>query len=163
MPVQENLVNLLILAVMFIGLLGLMIPIFPGLLIIWLAALGYGLMTGFTTAGWILFIIITLLFAAGSLLDNLVMGQQAHKHGASLISIIVAMVFGILGNLVFPVIGGLIGALLALFLLEWIRRKNWREALTATRGWAIGCGWAVATRFFCGVLMIGFWLIWAFV
>lgn len=155
--------NLIILGIMLFGLVGLLIPIFPGLLIIWLAALGYGLMTGFTTPGWLFFAMITIFYAAGSVLDNYVMGRQAYKEGASLLSILIAMVFGILGNLVFPVIGGFIGALLSLFLVEWIRRKNWRKALTATRGWAVGCGWAVVIRFLFGVFMIGFWIIWVLV
>jgi uncharacterized protein YqgC (DUF456 family) len=158
-----NLTNLIVLGIMLVGLTGLVIPIFPGLLVIWLAALGYGLIAGFATPGWIFFAIITIFFATGSVLDNVVMGRQAYKDGASLVSILSAMVFGILGNLVFPVIGGFIGALLALFLVEWIRRKNWREAMTATRGWAVGCGWAVAVRFLFGVMMIGLWMIWAIV
>jgi uncharacterized protein YqgC (DUF456 family) len=159
----SNITNLIVLGIMFVGLAGLVIPIFPGLLVIWLAALGYGLIDGFATPGWIFFAIITIFYVAGSVLDNVVMGRQAYKDGASLLSIIIAMIFGILGNLVFPVIGGFIGALLALFLVEWIRRKNWREAMTATRGWAVGCGWAVVVRFLFGVLMIGLWMIWAFV
>lgn len=159
----SNITNLIVLGIMFVGLAGLVIPIFPGLLVIWLAALGYGLIANFATPGWIFFAIITIFYVAGSVLDNVVMGRQAYKDGASLLSIIIAMIFGILGNLVFPVIGGFIGALLALFLVEWIRRKNWREAMTATRGWAVGCGWAVAVRFLFGVLMIGLWMLWAFV
>jgi len=155
-----SLTNLLVLGTMTIGLIGLVIPIFPGLLVIWLAAVGYGFITGFATPGWIFFAIITIFFAAGSVLDNVVMGRQAYKDGASLVSIILAMVFGVLGNLIVPVIGGFIGALLVLFLVEWFRRKNWREAITATRGWAVGCGWAVMVRFLFGLLMIGLWMIW---
>jgi len=158
-----SLTNLIFLAIMSVGLIGLIIPIFPGLLVIWLAALGYGLLAGFATPGWIFFAIITIFFAAGSVLDNVVMGRQAYKDGASLVSILIAMIFGILGNLVVPVIGGFVGALLALFLVEWIRRKNWREAATATRGWAVGCGWAVLVRFLFGLLMIGIWMIWVLV
>lgn len=155
--------NLIILGIMAIGLTGLIIPIFPGLLVIWLAALGYGLIAGFALPGWIFFTIITIFFAAGSILDNVVMGRQAYKDGASLVSILIAMVFGILGNLLLPVLGGFIGAIFALFLVEWIRRKNWREAMTATRGWAVGCGWAVVTRFVFGLLMIVVWMIWVLV
>jgi hypothetical protein len=148
---------------MLFGLIGLIIPIFPGLLVIWLAELGYGVLNGFDTAGWIFFGLSTIFFAAGSVLDNVVMGRQAYKDGASIISILVAMFFGVLGNLVTPVIGGFIGAILALFIMEWIRRKNWRAAMTATRGWAVGCGWAVITRFIFGLLMIGMWIIWVLV
>ena len=160
MQYLDSIYNFLILLVMATGLLGLILPIFPGLVVIWLGALGYGLYAGFQTTGWILFAIITIFMIVGSIIDNIVMGQQAHESGASWLSIVFALVFGILGNLIFPVIGGFIGALLALFVVEWIRRKNWHQAISATKGWAIGCGWAVMMRFLIGLIMIGLWLIW---
>ena len=70
--------------IMFFGLVGLIVPIFPGLVIIWLAALVYILVTinAVTTGGWILFAIITLLAVGGSLVDNVLMGAKALEHGA---------------------------------------------------------------------------------
>jgi len=62
-----------------------------------------------------------------------------------------------------PVIGGLLGALLALFLVEWLRHRNWRTAFTSTRGWAEGWGWAFMIRFLMGLLMIGLSIIWMLV
>jgi uncharacterized protein len=154
-------VEVLTLTFMLFGLFGLLIPVLPGLVIIWVAALGYGIASGFGTLGWIMFIIMTLLMIAGSLIDNVLMGTQARQSGASWVSIAAALVFGIAGNFVLPVIGGLIAALLALFIAEWIRRKNWRESLKSVRGMAWGCGWAFVIRFMMGVIMIGLWLVWA--
>src|SRR3990172_6492428 len=68
---------------MLIGLVGLVIPIFPGILVIWLAALGYGVVTGFTTLGTILFVLITLLMLFGVTIDNILMGAGARQGGAS--------------------------------------------------------------------------------
>ena len=159
----EYVANVILLGIMTVGLLGLLIPIIPGLVIIWLASLAYGLGVGFQAPGWIFFAIITVIMIVGSVVDNLVMGQQAHKTGASWISVLLAMLFGVIGTFILPIIGGFIGALLALFLAEWIRRKNWREAMTATTGWAVGCGWAIVIRFLMGLLMIGIWVIWVLV
>lgn len=163
MDIPENIANMIILGIMTVGLLGLVIPIIPGLVIIWLASLAYGLGVGFQTPGWIFFTILTIIMAVGSLVDNLVMGQQAHKTGASWLSVLLAMLVGVIGTFILPIIGGFIGALSALFLSEWIRRKNWREAMTATTGWAVGCGWAIVIRFALGLLMIGIWIIWVLV
>jgi len=154
-------IEVLTLTFMLFGLFGLIIPIMPGLVIIWVAALGYGIAAGFGTLGWIMFAIITLLMIAGSFIDNVLMGTQARQSGASWVSITAALVFGLAGNFVLPVIGGLIAALLALFIAEWIRRKNWRESLKSVGGMAWGCGWAFMIRFIMGVVMIGLWLIWA--
>ncbi len=154
-------IEVLTLTFMLFGLFGLIVPLIPGLVIIWLAALGYGLVAGFSTLGWWMFAIITLLMLIGSFVDNLLMGTQARQSGASWVSIGAALVFGIAGNFVLPVIGGLIAALLALFTAEWIHRRNWREALKSVRSMAWGCGWAVVIRFIMGVTMIGLWMIWA--
>ena len=154
-------IEVLTLTFMLFGLFGLVIPVVPGLVIIWVAALGYGIAAGFGTLGWIMFAIISLLMVAGSVIDNVLMGTQARQSGASWVSIAAALVFGIAGNFVLPVIGGLSAALLALFVAEWIRRKNWRESLKSVRGMAWGCGWAFVIRFIMGVVMIGLWMIWA--
>jgi len=159
----DYIANIIILGIMTVGLLGLLIPIIPGLVIIWLASLAYGIGVGFQTPGWIFFFIITIIMLVGSVIDNLVMGQQAHKTGASWISVLLAMLFGVIGTFILPIIGGFIGALTALFIAEWFRRKNWREAMTATTGWAVGCGWAIVIRFILGLLMIGIWIIWVLV
>lgn len=153
----------LTLTVMLIGLLGLVVPIMPGLVIIWVAALGYGLFAGFGTLGWVMFALITVLMIVGSVVDNILMGAKAHESGAPWWVVLVALAAGILGNFALPIIGGLVAALLALFLVEYIRRKDAKEALKSMKGMLIGCGWAFVIRFIMGLFMIGFWLIWAFV
>jgi len=154
-------IEVISLAFMLIGLLGLIVPIFPGLVVIWLSCLGYGIATGFDTLGWVMFIIITILMIVGSIIDNILMGTKAHKNGASWLSVIAALVFGIAGTFVLPVVGSIIAALLALFIAEWIRRKNHRDAWKAALGMMVGYGMAFAIRFVMGLVMIGLWMIWA--
>ena len=141
----------------------LMIPILPGLVIIWVSALGYGIAVGFGMLGWVMTALITVLMLAGSILDNVLMGAQAHKEGAPWWVVLIAMAAAIIGSFVIPIpiIGGILAALLVLFLLEWMRLKNARKALASMRGMLVGCGWAIVFRFIIGLVMIGFWLIWA--
>ncbi len=147
------------LTAMLVGLL--VIPFLPGLVIIWVAALGYGMAAGFGILGWVMFAIMTVLMLAGSILDNLLMGTSAHKEGAPWWVILIAMAAAIAGNFALPVVGGILAALLVLFLIEWLRRKDWRKALTSMKGMLVGCGWAFVFRFIIGMIMIGLWLIWA--
>jgi hypothetical protein len=146
---------------MAVGLL--MIPILPGLVIIWVSALGYGIAVGFGMLGWVMTALITVLMLAGSILDNVLMGAQAHKEGAPWWVVLIAMAAAIIGSFVIPIpiIGGILAALLVLFLLEWMRLKNARKALASMRGMLVGCGWAIVFRFIMGLVMIGLWLIWA--
>ncbi len=167
MPPVSNLfyLDLLIksvaLTAMLVGLL--ILPILPGLVLIWAAALGYGLASGFGTLGWVMFGIITLLMLGGNLIDNLLMGMQAHKGGAPWWSVLLALLAAIIGSFLIPIpiLGGILAALLTLFAIEWIRRKDWRMALSAIKGMLIGWGWALLIRFIIGLIMIGLWLVWA--
>jgi len=155
------LIKSIALTVMLAGLL--VLPLLPGLVIIWAAALGYGLAAGFGTLGWIMFAILTVLMIAGSLVDNVLMSRSAHKEGAPWWATLVALLAAILGSFVIPIpiIGGILAALATLFGIEWIRRRDWRKALAALKGMAIGWGWAFVIRFIIGLIMIGLWLIWA--
>lgn len=149
------------LVMMIMGML--VIPILPGLVIIWVTALGYGIAAGFGMLGWIMFALITVLMVAGSILDNVLMGAQAHKEGAPWWVVLIALASAIVGTFVIPIpiIGGILAALLVLFLIEWLRLKNARKALASMRGMLIGCGWAAVFRVIIGLVMIGLWLIWA--
>lgn len=152
----------LTLFVMLVGLVGLVIPVFPGVLVIWLAALGYGVVTGFDTLGIVIFIILTVLMIIGVTVDNVLMGAGARRGGAAWSSVIVGMLAGILGTLLVPPIGGLVAAPGAVLLMEYLRGRDWDRAWQATRGLALGWGLSFFARFGIGVLMIGAWLIWAF-
>jgi uncharacterized protein YqgC (DUF456 family) len=127
-------IPLILLTVMLFGLFSLvLLPILPGLVIIWAAALVFGWVNGFaTTAGIILFGIITVLMIAGSLVDNLLMGASARKTSASLTSVTIALVAGMIGSIFLPLFGGILLSLAALFALEVYRRRNWREAFEST-------------------------------
>jgi hypothetical protein len=100
---------------------------------------------------------------AGSVVDNVLMGRSAHKEGAPWWAILLAMFAAILGTFLIPIpiIGGILAALGTLFVIECIRRKDWRKALASLKGMAIGWGWAFVIRFIIGIFMIGLWLIWA--
>ena len=153
---------ILMILVMIVSLIGLVVPIFPGTIIIWIVGLIYGLINGFGTGGWIIFIILTILMIISTLVDNVLMGAKARENGASWLSIGLALGTAIVGTMIFPPIGGLIGAPLALFLSEYNRVRDRAKALATVKALALGWGWAFVARFGIGVLMIGLWAVWAF-
>jgi uncharacterized protein YqgC (DUF456 family) len=146
-----------------VGLFGLLVPVFPGLVVMWLAALGYGVASGFDTAAWIIFIIMTLLMLAGTLVDNVFMGAGARKGGASWQTIGMALVAGVVGTIIFPPIGGIIAAPLAVLLLEYSRQREWAKAWQALRGLAAGWGLSVVVRFIIGAVMMFLWWLWVWI
>lgn len=153
--------EILTLIVMLVGLFGLVIPIFPGGVVIWLAALGYGLLNGFGTAGTVIFIFITLLMLTSALADNVLMGANARRKGASWWSILIALAAGAVATILAPPFGGLVAAPLALYVAEYLRRRDAGQAMDVTRGMLLGCGWAFFVRFGLGLTKIGLWALWA--
>ena len=145
---------------MAVGLISLLFYVIPGLTIIWLAVLVWGIANGFTVSTGVIFGIITLLMIGGNLVDNLLMGTQARKTGASWIAIVVALVAGIAGSIAFPPFGGLIAAAAGILIVEWIRKKDFQAGLQSTGGILKGCGLAVVARFFIGLVMISLWVLW---
>ena len=109
------------LTVMLAGML--VLPLLPGLVIIWAAALGYGLAAGFGMLGWVMFAILTVLMIAGSVIDNIMVGRSAHKEGAPWWVVLLALVAAILGSFVIPipVIGGILAALVTLLTSKAMR------------------------------------------
>src|SRR5512143_182097 len=149
------------LVIMLVGLFGLIVPIFPGITVIWLAALGFGVVTGFNTLAWVLFGVITILFIVGETIDNILMGARARKEGAAWTSLALGWLGGILGTILLPPIGGILAAPLVVLLLEYLRQRDINKALLTLRGLLIGWGTSFVVRFFIGLTMIGLWLVWA--
>jgi uncharacterized protein YqgC (DUF456 family) len=150
------------LGIMLVGLFGLIIPILPGLVIIWFAALGYGLFAGFEVRGWVLFAVITLLMIAGELAEHVLMGALALKQGVPWWVVLIVLGVAIAGNMVVPFLGGILAGLLALFVLEWLRSRDAKKALARMLALLVGFALGFCTRFMAGLGMIGSWSIWAF-
>ena len=149
------------LVIMVVGLFGLVIPIFPGIIIIWLAALAYGLITGFYPLAWILFAVITVLFLVGFTIDNILMNAKAHQAGAAWSSLVLGIIAGILGTILLPPLGGLVATPVVVLLVEYLRQRDIKRAWMALRGLLIGWGASFVVRFLIGLVMIALWLVWA--
>jgi uncharacterized protein YqgC (DUF456 family) len=153
------------LAVMLIGLAGVVLPVLPDVWLIWLAALAYGLLAGFS--GWIggvAMVLLTALTVVGVTVDLVVGHAAAKRGGASWQAIAASIALGLVGLLYFPPFGSLAGALLGLFIVEYLRRgRNVQQAWTAVKSYALGCGWSMALRGAISVLMIAIWLAWVLI
>ena len=145
---------------MLVGLFGLLIPVFPGLLIMWIAALGYGFAMGFDVLGIVIMVLITLLAIIASLIDNVFMGAGARKMGASWGTIVLAIIAGVVGTLIFPPFGGFIAAPIAVLLLEYYHKRDSKLAWQALIGLVTGLGLSFAARFAAGVIIMMLWWFW---
>ena len=163
--INEFFLHLTILSFMLVGLFGMIIPIFPGIVVIWLSALAYAglrlLGKGMDIWDWLLFALITVLMVVGSLIDNVIMAKKLRETGTPWISIAIGFVAGLVASIFLTPFAALLATPLALYLAEFYRLRNGPEALASARGWLIGFSWSLAAMFGIGVLMIGLWILWA--
>lgn len=158
-------VQTLTLFFMLVGLAGLIVPVFPGLTVIWLAALIYALvqaaggwMTGWD---WFLFALITLLMIGGNIVDNIIIASKMRGHEIPWRTILLCYAAGIVVSLFFTPLIGLAASPLALLGLEYLRFRDWKQARASAKVFLIGWGASFAARFGVGLLMIVFWMLWA--
>jgi uncharacterized protein YqgC (DUF456 family) len=151
--------------VLVTGLIGLIVPIFPGLTVMWLGTLVYAIVQSvsghMTWVGWLLFILITLLMLGGNIVDNIIIAKHVRDKNVPWSSILIAFAAGIILSLVLTPIAGMIASPLGLFLAEWFRLKERDVALANTKAWMTGWGWSFVARFGIGIVMILFWGLWA--
>lgn len=160
----ELVMQSLTLTFMLVGLIGLLIPIFPGIAVIWLAAVVYmlyavmnGMMTGWD---WFLFALITILGAIGGVVDNIIITAKLRETGTPWRSIGIGLVIGLVSSCFFTPFAALVITPLALYGVEYLRLREARAAFDSAKGWLIGFGWTFLVLFVIGVVMIGLWLAW---
>lgn len=153
--------------VLLVGLIGLIVPVFPGLTIMWLATLAYALiqnsrdlMTGWD---WFAFAVITLLMLVGNVIDNIIIARKMRDHYIPWSSILLAFAAGLIVSIFFTPLVGLVAAPVGLFLAEFRRLKDRDAALKSARVFMVGWGWAFGVRFIIGITMIGSWMLWAWI
>jgi len=146
--------------VMLAGLASLFLVILPVLTMIWLAALIYAILTGFTLSTVVIFAIMTALMLVGNVADQLMMGAKAKKSGASWTGVALSTISALVFSILLPPFGGLIVALVVLFAFEAIRLKDLRQAGGTTSQMAFGCAGAILVRVFIGIVMIALWVLW---
>jgi len=153
--------------VLLVGLFGLIMPVFPGLVIMWLGTLVYALiqntadkMTGWD---WFAFALITVLMVVGNIADNIIIARKMRDQYIPWSSILIAFAAGIVASIFFTPLIGLVAAPLGLFMAELRRLKNRDEAIKSTKAYMIGWGWAFGARFTIGIAITVLWMLWAWI
>ncbi len=129
------------------GLAGIVIPVLPGVLLIWLAALLWGFAAGLTP-WWPLAAIITPVYAAGIVLQGLIPGQQMKRAGIPSSTLLLGVAGGIAGFFIIPVVGFIAGFITGVWAAEAARvglADSWPSARHALRAAAVSYGLEFAT------------------
>ncbi len=117
--------------IMTVGIIGIVVPVLPGLLLVW-AGVFLWAMNETSTAGWSVLGAATVLAAAGLVLQFLIPGQRMRCAGVATTTLIVGVVVAIVLGIVIPVVGALVGFPLGIYAVQRIRRHNHRKAWEST-------------------------------
>lgn len=153
----------LVAVAMAVGIVGTVVPLLPGLLLVWAAGLAYGLAAGFGAVGTVAFGMMTVLAVVGAVAGWMVPQRAAGKAGAARSSMVVAALGAVVGFFVVPVVGLPLGGLAGLYVAELQRTEDTATAWRTTRATLVGFGLAALVQFGVGVAMAVVWAIWVVV
>jgi uncharacterized protein YqgC (DUF456 family) len=154
--------NVLIALVMLVGILGIVVPVLPGLLLVWAGALIWAIEQQSQT-GWVVLAVATVAYAAGLALQYLVPGRRMRAAGIGSWTIMLALAVGVVGFFVIPVVGAAIGFVGAIYTIERVRAgdsaRAWLATKHALRAVALNIGIELATA----VAIMTTWLLGVYV
>jgi uncharacterized protein YqgC (DUF456 family) len=155
----EILLFVVVLIIMIIGLAGVILPVLPGIPLIFGAAVLYGILTRFEDISLQLILIFAGMTVVGLVIDYLANYFSVRKMGGgragaagAVIGLMIGIWFGIVWIIILP--------FLLAVAFELIAGREGRQALTAGFGAFVGLLFGGLTRFIIGCVMIGLF-VWA--
>lgn len=156
----EGLVTILCGVTIVVGVVGVIVPIVPGLILCWLGVLVWSIFGDGTGVGpWIVLGLATLVTLLGSLVKYLWPGRNLRRGGVSNLSLLAGGVLGIVGFFVVPVIGLVLGFVLGLWLAELARLREPRLAWPSTKQALQAVGLALLVELAAALIVTGIWLV----
>jgi len=158
--VDELAIKIIFGLVMVIGILGSILPVLPGLPLVF-GALLLAKILGYSSISWWLISFFGFLTVLGLVLDYLIPMATTKKFGGSrygliglTIGFVIGLIFsplGLLSIIIIPFLGALVGELI-------YDRKSHRRALKAASGSVIGYFLSIVYGLTVSFLMFGFYL-----
>jgi uncharacterized protein len=153
----ESAVTVLVGIAIVVGLVGIVVPVLPGLLLIW-GAIAVWAVAESSPAGWVLLVIATLLVALSQVVKYLVPGQRLRDAGVPTRSIVAGGLLGILGFFVVPVVGLFVGFVGGVYLAELARLRRHDAAWPSTVHALKAAGLSILIELLTGLLLALGWI-----
>jgi uncharacterized protein YqgC (DUF456 family) len=146
---------------MLVGLVGIVVPVLPGLLLVWLATALWAFEHPNRWA-WVVFGLCGVVYAVGVIAQYLVPGRRLKDAGVRTSTLFFAVVLAIVLFFVIPIVGAPIGFVLGVFLVELTRYRErsaaWRATVSALTAVAMSIGIELAAGFVIVLVwLVGVW------
>ena len=151
--------EVLLLVGMLIGLFGVLVPVLPGLALVWLVGLAWVLLDGGGPARWSVLVLMSAVLIVGTVAKYALPARSATASGAPRSTLLLGAVGAVVGFFVIPVVGMLVGGVAAVYLAELSRLGERGSAWRSTRAVLVGIGIGVLIELAAGVVAIAVWLV----
>lgn len=143
---------------MAVGLVGVVIPVIPGLLLVGLAGLGWAILADGAGA-WIVFGVMVAVLLVGTVAKYVLPSRTLRQAGAPASTLILGAVGGIVGFFAIPVIGLLVGAVAGIYVGEARRLKDSTAAGRSTLATVKAIGIGLLIELLAGILAVSIWFV----
>ncbi|QQG50304.1 MAG: DUF456 domain-containing protein [Candidatus Berkelbacteria bacterium] len=142
------------------AVVGIFIPVVPGIPLMFLVALVFGFINKFAALTASELVILLTIALVSIAVDYLAGVLGAKYSGASARALVIGFICMILGVLILPPFGGLIGLFIGVLVAELGNRTH-REAIRAATGSLIGALTGILINFLLALLFITLFIIFA--
>jgi uncharacterized protein len=139
------------------GLLGVLLPVVPGLLLSWGAVLVWALVER-TLAAWTVLAVATVLLGISQVVKYLVPGRRLRSAGVPWGTLAAGGVLAVVGFFLIPVVGAPIGFVGGIYGAERVRLRTHAAAWPSTVRALQAVGLSVLIELTAGLLIAGAWL-----
>jgi uncharacterized protein len=140
-----------------VGLIGILLPLLPGILLVYGAILVWAVVEHNVTA-WVTLAVVTVLIGVTTLIKYMWPAQRMRAADVGTRTLLVGAVLGIVGFFVIPVVGLVIGFVLGVYLAELANRRDQRLAWTSTKHALKGVALSVGVELAGALLATGAWV-----
>ncbi len=142
-----------------LGILGVIVPLLPGLLLCWAGVLVWAIFADAGWGKWAVLAIATVIAGVGTLAKYAWPGRNLKRTGVPNRTLLAGGLLGLVGFFVIPVVGLVVGFILGIWLAETARLGSARRAWPSTKGALKAAGLSMLIEL-AAALAIGFsWLL----
>lgn len=141
-----------------VGIVGVVVPVLPGLVLCWVSVLAWTLLAHAGPGRWAVLAVATVILAMGIVVKYVLPGRSLKNAGVPNRSLLAGGALGAVGFFVIPVVGLFLGFVLGIYLAEQVRLRSSGPAWQSTRHALKAAGLSVLIE---GLAALGIAATWA--
>lgn len=150
--------EIVVLVLMAIGVVGIVLPVLPGLLVVFAGVLIWAISEQ-SAAGWITLGLVAVVYLAGVVLQWAIPGKRLKRAGVPTAHLILGVICAIVLGILIPVLGLFLGFPLGIFLASLVRHREPKRAWHATGHALRAVGLNILIELATAFLIIGIFVI----